>query len=103
MNLGGWLAVPIVACPIGMCVISVIASLGPRENVTWKVINPTIGAVYLGMLLWMGFWRGTNGPNKYGQDPRVERQKRVKYYRKAAANGDEDAKEALKNLGVDLE
>ena len=66
MNLSGWLAVPIVVCPIGMCVIYVISALSSHESATWKVINLTLGAVYLGMLLWMGFKRGTAGPNKYG-------------------------------------
>ena len=80
-----------------------IAVVAESTNDVFEIINWAALIVDLGMIGWLGFSEGTTGLNLYGEGVAQDKEEAAKWYRKAAANGDENAKGAHRKLGEYVE
>jgi len=65
----GWLACVLIASTLTSTVILVVGSEGHgMDSICTDILNVVAAMVTFAMVGWLGFARGTQGPNKYGPE-----------------------------------
>ena len=65
----GWWIAPSICFTIIATVLMIVSVITESTNVAFLVFDWVAVIVNLGMVAWLGFAKGTKGPNKYGPDP----------------------------------
>ena len=65
----GWWIVPSVCFTIIATASTIIYAITESNNVVFSILDWVAIIGNLGMVVWLGFAKGTKGPNKYGPDP----------------------------------
>ena len=68
----GWWVAPSICFTIIATVSTVVSAITESNNVAFSIIDWVAIIGNLGMVAWLGFAKGTKGPNKYGPDPLVD-------------------------------
>ena len=69
IDRSGWWIVPSVCFMIVATISTVISAVTESNNVAFSILYWVAIIGNLGMVAWLGFAKGTKGPNKYGPDP----------------------------------
>ena len=70
MARSGWWMLPSVAFTLAATVTTVVAAVSGSSNVFFAFCDVCALVFNLATVAWLGFAKGTQGPNKYGPDPR---------------------------------
>ncbi len=65
----GWWIAPSICFTIIATILMIVSVITESTNVAFLVFDWVAVIVNLGMVAWLGFAKGTKGPNKYGPDP----------------------------------
>ena len=65
----GWWIAPSICFTIIATVLTIISAITESSNVVFSILDWVALIGNLGMVVWLGFAKGTKGPNKYGPDP----------------------------------
>ena len=69
IDRSGWWIGPSVCLTITATVLTFVSVISESSNAAFTVFDWAATIGNLGMVAWLGFAKGTKGPNKYGPDP----------------------------------
>ena len=71
MGLSGWWVLPSVVFTLVSTITTVVSAVSGSSNAFFAVCDVCALILNLAIVAWLGFAKGTQGPNKYGPDPRA--------------------------------
>ena len=69
IDRSGWLIAPSICLTIVATISTFVSVACKSESVVFALLDWAAALGNLGMVVWLGFAKGTKGPNKYGPDP----------------------------------
>ena len=72
MNRSGWWILPSVVFTLVATITTVVSAVSGSDNAIFSVCDVCATIANLAAVVWLGFAKGTQGPNKYGPDPRAD-------------------------------